>query len=175
MNRVFASAYFSGGCFWCIAPIFRDQTGVLSATVGFSGGTEPSPSYSDVKSGKTHHRETICVFYDPKVISYASLIDLFLWNVDPFDDGGQFIDRGRSYTLAIYYSSESECRLIQEKLNAVAQDTGREPAVAVEPFLSFYPAAEEHQNFDLKNPERFQKELEESGRMSFFAKRAPLI
>lgn len=175
MSNIFASAYFSGGCFWCIAPIFRDQIGVISSTVGFSGGSEPFPTYSDVKSGKTHHRETIRVCYDPQAISYEFLVDLFLWNIDPYDAEGQFIDRGRSYTLAIYYSSETEYQLIQKKLTAMAQNAGREPAIAVEPFLSFYPASEEHQNFDLKNPERFQKELEESGRSSFFAKKAPLI
>ena len=164
-------AYFAGGCFWCIAPVFRDQPGVLSVTAGFSGGDEPDPSYEDVKAGKTHHRETIRVLYDPSAISYESLLDLFLWNTDPFDAGGQFIDRGPSYTLAIYYNCESEHELIIKKLTGLAAEAGIDPSITVAPFLSFYPAPEEHQDFDRKNPGRFLQELEESGRSSFFAKK----
>lgn len=165
------SAYFAGGCFWCIAPVFRDQPGVLSVTAGFSGGNEPDPSYEDVKAGKTHHRETIRVSYDPARISYGSLMDLFLWNTDPFDAGGQFIDRGQSYTLAVYYTSDSEHRLITGKLRELSAETGKEPVITVAPFVSFYPAPAEHQDFDLKNPGRFLQELKESGRLSFFEKK----
>lgn len=164
-------AYFAGGCFWCIAPVFRDHPGVFSVTAGFSGGDEPDPSYEDVKAGKTHHRETIRVCYDPSVISYDMLLDIFLWNTDPFDGEGQFIDRGPSYTLAVYYSSDTEYELVKQKISALAAEIGKEPNIAVAPFLSFYPAAEEHQDYDLKNPGGYLLELEESGRLSFFAKK----
>ena len=171
MKKDIATAYFAGGCFWCIAPIFRDQSGVISVTVGFSGGNEPNPIYEEVKKGKTHHRETIQVCYDPEINSYESLLDLFLWNVDPFDAEGQFIDRGKSYTLAIYYTSDSEYQTIVTRLDRFRSEQGKEPMITVEKYLSFYPAPEEHQNFDLKNPVRFMRELEESGRTSFFEKK----
>lgn len=172
MNSILSSdtayAYFAGGCFWCIAPIFRDSPGVLFATVGFSGGDEPDPSYEDVKNGKTHHRETIRVCYDPSSVSFEDLLDLFLWNIDPFDAEGQFIDRGQSYTLAVYYTSEAERQLVNNKLRLLRKESGKEPQITLAPFHSFYPAAEEHQNFDLKNPNRYQLELQESGRNAYF-------
>ncbi len=162
-------AYFAGGCFWCITPVFREQNGVRSAVCGFSGGDEVHPSYEDVKQQKTHHRETICVEYDPAKISYETLLNLFLWSVDPYDGGGQFIDRGASYTLAVYYTTEEERLLIQSKLQAMSGAANKEPQISVEPFKAFYPAPEEHQNFDWKHPELFQNELNESGRTAFFA------
>ena len=163
-----AYAYFAGGCFWCIAPIFRDSPGVLSATVGFSGGDEQDPTYEDVKSGKTHHRETIKVCYDPSLVTFENLLELFLWNIDPFDAEGQFIDRGKSYTLAVYYTSEAERQIVKDKLMLLKKESGKEPQITLAPFHSFYPATEEHQNFDLKNPYRYQSELQESGRNAYF-------
>jgi peptide-methionine (S)-S-oxide reductase len=68
-------------------------------TSGYSGGDEPDPSYEDVKNQRTGHRETICIEFDPEKVSFQTLLQLFLYNVDPFDGGGQFIDRGFSYTL----------------------------------------------------------------------------
>lgn len=164
-------AYFAGGCFWCITPVFREQKGVRSAVCGFSGGDEVDPSYDEVKQQKTHHRETIRVAYDPLEISYETLLDLFLWSVDPYDGGGQFIDRGTSYTLAVYYTSEDERLLLQNKLNEMEKASNQPPQIAVEPFKTFYPAPEEHQNFDWKHPEQFQNELNESGRTEYFAQK----
>ncbi len=157
-------AYFAGGCFWCITPTFRELPGVVGVVSGFSGGTEANPSYEAVKHQQTGHRETIAIDYDPDLVSYETLMGIFLDSVDPFDDGGQFIDRGRSYTLAVYWQEESERQAAMAALDALAQSAGRAPAVAVEPFRGFYPAEEYHQDYDLKNPEAFARELEESGR-----------
>ncbi len=158
-----SEVYFAGGCFWCITPVFLDA-GAERAECGYSGGAEENPSYIDVKSQKTGHRETVRVVYDPEKVTYGRLLDVFLGAVDPFDGGGQFIDRGRSYTLAVYYTSESEKREAEDKISALGKVSGREACVAVEPFLSFYPAEEEHQDFYLKNPEAFRCELISSGR-----------
>lgn len=102
--------------------------------------------------------------YDPAAVSYADLFDVFLASVDPFDAGGQYIDRGRSYTLAAYVTSPEEKTIVREKLAALEETSGRTPAVAVEPFAFFVPAEEEHQEYYLKNPEAFENELRESGR-----------
>lgn len=160
------TAYFAGGCFWCIAPVFREMEGVLSVTSGYCGGDEENPSYEDVKAQKTHHRETIRVGYDPAVTDYRDLLTVFLESVDPFDAGGQFIDRGGSYTLAVFCTDEEE-RLTAEKILAdLSEEAGEMTAVSVEPYKRFWPAEDRHQDYDLKNPEDFLKEITESGRGS---------
>ena len=157
-------AYFAGGCFWCIAPVFREMRGVLSVVSGYCGGDEANPAYEDVKAQRTGHRETICVEYDPDQVTCRELLTVFLESVDPFDNGGQFIDRGKSYTLAVYYNDDGERGIAEEMLDALAKEEGRTPAVSVEPYKHFWPAEEYHQDYDLKNPEAFAKELEKSGR-----------
>ncbi len=157
-------AYFAGGCFWCVTPIFKIQNGVTSVVSGFSGGDEKAPSYEDVKRQLTGHRETVCIVYDPDVISYGALLDIFLTGVDPYDGEGQYIDRGRSYTLAVYYCEDRERALALEKIEALKGSSGRDVYIEVEPFKSFYPADEEHQDYYLKNPDAFEKELIKSGR-----------
>ncbi len=157
-------AYFAGGCFWCVTPIFKIQSGVKSVVSGFSGGDEKDPSYEDVKRQLTGHRETVRIEYDPDMISYGALLDVFLAGVDPYDGEGQFIDRGRSYTLAVYFCSDEERTTAFQKIEELKKTTDRDIFIEVEPFKSFYPAEEKHQDYYLKNPEAFEKELEESGR-----------
>lgn len=158
-----SNAYFAGGCFWCITPVFIDA-GALRVECGYSGGSEAAPSYHDVKSQMTGHRETVRIEYDPEKLSFDRLVDIFLENVDPFDGEGQFIDRGRSYTLAIYYLTEEEKKTATVKIAELEERAGRKACISVEPFRSFFSAEEEHQDYYLKNPEAFERELKESGR-----------
>lgn len=160
-----ARAYFAGGCFWCITPTFRQWPGVSQVISGYSGGTEADPSYEDVKHQRTGHRETIRIDYDPAQVSFETLFEIFLEGVDPFDGGGQFIDRGHSYTLAVYYGTEEEKAIAESGIRALEAEAGKKVCIAVEPFGSFYTAEEYHQNYDLKNPEAFRQELVESGRL----------
>ena len=157
-------AYFAGGCFWCIGGFFEQMEGVISVTSGYSGGDEKDPSYEDVKAQKTGHRETIKITYDEGRIGYKELLDFFLANVDPFDGGGQFIDRGRSYTLAVYYTDEDQRAAAEDAVKKIEKESGRRVYVAVEPFKSFYEAENLHQHYSLRHPEEFEKELIESGR-----------
>ncbi len=159
------TAYFAGGCFWCITPTFDLTDGVLRVVSGYSGGLEENPVYEDVKHQRTGHRETIRVEFDPERVSYAQLLEIFLCGVDPFDDGGQFIDRGHSYTLAVYYLDEAQRRAAEAALEALEAEAGRKPCIALEPFRSFWDAEEYHQDYYKKNPEAFRKELIESGRI----------
>jgi len=158
------TAYFAGGCFWCITPVFKETLGVLSVTSGYSGGDEINPTYEDVKSQKTGHRETICVEYEDEIISYDSLFDIYLGGIDPYDAGGQFIDRGHSYTLAVYCTDESQHKTAEAKIKWAEAKCGQKIYIALEPFKAFYKAEEYHQDYYLKNPEAFEKELMESGR-----------
>lgn len=157
------TAYFAGGCFWCVTPIFKIY-GASKVISGYSGGDEVNPTYEDVKHQKTGHRETIAVTYDDEKVGFDKLLEIYLANVDPFDGEGQFIDRGFSYTLAVYYQDDNEKAITEAALEKLQQESGKEVKIAVEPFKSFYEAEEYHQDYYLKNPEAFEKELIESGR-----------
>ena len=159
------TAYFAGGCFWCITPIFKETEGVVSVTSGYCGGDEADPTYEEVKAQRTNHRETIRIEYEPETVSFDTLLTVFLESVDPFDEGGQFVDRGNSYTLAVFFTDDAERKAAELKLEELAAEAGRRPAVKVEPYKAFYPAEEYHQDYYLKNPDAFEQELLSSGRM----------
>ena len=158
-------AYFAGGCFWCITPTFQEMEGVQAVTSGYSGGSEVDPRYEDVKYQRTGHRETIRIDYDPEKVSFNRLLEIFLDGVDPFDEGGQFIDRGHSYTLAVYYLTEEEKQIAQEGIRTLEAQAGQKVFISVEPFTAFYNAEEEHQDYYRKHPEEFRQELIDSGRI----------
>lgn len=159
------TAYFAGGCFWCITPTFQEMDGVFTVTSGYSGGAEVNPVYEDVKYQRTGHRETIRIDYDPEAVSYPELLDIFLNGVDPFDEGGQFIDRGHSYTLAVYYQTREEREQAEAAIRQLEDASGRKVYISVEPFTAFYTAEEEHQDYYRKHPEAFRQELTDSGRL----------
>ncbi|MCF0117397.1 MAG: peptide-methionine (S)-S-oxide reductase MsrA [Bacilli bacterium] len=158
------NVYFAGGCFWCIASYFYDLPGVIDVISGYCGGDEVNPTYEEVKSQTTGHRETIKIIYDDEKVKYKTLFNLFYANVDPFDEQGQFIDKGFSYTLAIYYQNQNEyeevSQLIKEKENIVRKHV----CISLESFKTFYDAEEYHQKWSQKHAEEFAKELKESGR-----------
>ena len=156
-------AYFAGGCFWCVTPIYK-MYGVEEVVCGYAGGDEKDPTYEEVKAQKTGHRETIRLKYDPDEVSYGTLLDIFFANVDPFDREGQFIDKGFSYTLAIFYCDEEQKALAKERIENTAKESGKEVFIALLPYKNFYEAEEYHQDYYLKNPEAFERELIESGR-----------
>lgn len=159
------TAYFAGGCFWCITPTFQEMEGVAAVTSGYSGGDEIDPTYLDVKYQRTMHRETIRIEYDEDKVSYETLFDIFLSGVDPFDEGGQFIDRGHSYTLAVYYLTERERDIAAAGIEALEKESGRKVHISIEPFKSFWTAEEEHQDYYRKHPQAFKQELIDSGRL----------
>ena len=156
-------AYFAGGCFWCVTPIYK-MYGVDKVVCGYSGGDEKNPTYDDVKKQKTGHRETIMLDYDPDKVSYQTLLDIFFANVDPYDPEGQYIDKGHSYTLAIYYTNEEEKKLAEASIEKISSESSKEVFVALEPFKSFFEAEEYHQDYYLKHPDEFEKGLKDSGR-----------
>lgn len=163
--KVNETAYFAGGCFWCITPTFQEMDGVSAVVSGYSGGEEENPVYEDVKYQRTGHRETIRIDYSPEKVSFAELFDIFLGGVDPFDPDGQFIDRGHSYTLAVYYLDEQQKRIAEEAIRSLEASSGLAVYISVEPFRSFYPAEEEHQDYYRKHPVEFRQELIDSGRI----------
>jgi peptide-methionine (S)-S-oxide reductase len=149
-----AEAAFAMGCFWCAEATFEGIPGVISVTSGYCGGEEKNPTYEQVSAGRTGHRESIDVLYDPKRITYARLLEIFWHNVDPTQADGQFCDRGAQYRSAIFYRGEEQRRLAEEsRKKLVASRRFRKPIVTdLLAFKSFWPAEEYHQDYYKKNP-----------------------
>lgn len=153
-----AKATFAGGCFWCMQPPFDALQGVLSTTVGYTGGREQSPTYEDVSSGRTGHAEAIQIVFDPKKVTYATLLDVFWHNVDPLDPRGQFCDHGHQYRAAIFYHDETQMALAEQSKQAL-QESGRftDPVVTeIVPASEFWPAEGHHQDYYRKTPFRYK-------------------
>ena len=156
--------YLAGGCFWCIGDFFLMQDGVEDVNCGYSGGDEKEATYYQVKAQQTGHRESVEIIYDENEITIERLVELYFEYVDVLDEGGQGIDRGHSYSLALYYQSDEEKVLFEKKKAEVEKELSISVAVAIEPFKFFIIAEKEHQHYSLNNPEEFEKELIASGR-----------
>jgi len=153
-----AKATFAGGCFWCMQPAFDAVPGVISTTVGYTGGHTKDPSYHEVGSGTTGHAESIEVVYDPQKVSYTKLLDVFWRNVDPTDGSGQFCDRGDQYRSEIFYRDGEQQRLAEQSKKEVAKAL-RVPGPIVTPIVAatqFYAAEDYHQSYYRKNPLRYR-------------------
>jgi len=153
-----ARAVFAGGCFWCIEADFDKIEGVLETTSGYTGGDVADPSYEQVVAGGTGHREALEVTYDPSVVGYDELLTAFWHSVDPTDDGGQFCDRGFSYTTAIFAMDDAQRRAAEASKERVADDLAVEASI-VTPIVEageFYSAEDYHQNYYEKKPARYK-------------------
>jgi methionine-S-sulfoxide reductase len=162
-------AIFAGGCFWFMEPPFEKLEGVSAVISGFTGGAGPDPSYAEVTAGGTGHLEAVEVHYDPRRISYSALLDVFWRQINPTDDGGQFIDRGDHYRSAIFYLDDEQRQLAQRSRDELAA-SGRfsKPIVTtIRPAGDFYPAEEYHQDYYQKNPLRYWYYRSGSGRDGF--------
>jgi len=152
-----AVATFAGGCFWCMEPPYDMLPGVKRTISGFTGGRVERPTYEQVTYGDTGHLEAVRVVYDPRVVGYGTLLDVFWRNVDPLDDGGQFCDRGASYRTAIFVHTQEQRRLAQASLDALAASARFDDPIVtpIEVAGPFYPADDGHQDFYLENPVRY--------------------
>ena len=165
-------AVFAGGCFWCMVKPFDKYNGVISVTSGYTGGDVENPTYEQVCSGKTGHREAVCIVYNDKLISYDKLLEIFWGAIDPTDDGGQFNDRGEHYKTAIYYFDEEQKKLAEESKQKLDESkVYTKPIVTkILPLKVFYQAEEYHQNYYKKNPEHYNRYYRGSGRFNFVKK-----
>ncbi len=153
-NAETATAHFAGGCFWCMESDYQDKDGVIDVVSGFTGGTLKNPTYKGNHEG---HFEAIKVTYDPAVISYQQLLDLFWVSIDPFDNSGQFCDKGFSYRSAVFPASSEERALAEESLAAVeARFPGQKVHTEIRDAGKFWPVEAYHQDYYLKNPVRYK-------------------
>lgn len=164
-----AVAYFAAGCFWCVEADFEKVEGVAEVVSGYMGGTVEKPTYGQVSSHTTGHRETVEVLYDPDVVEYQQLLDAFWRMHDPTDAGGSFVDRGESYTSAIFYVNEEQQRLAEGSKTALIESGKFDEAIAtaIDPADTFYPAEDYHQDFYTENPIRYRLYRAGSGRDGF--------
>ncbi len=148
------TAIFAGGCFWCMEAAYQDLSGVSDVVSGFTGGTMKNPTYSGNHRG---HFEAVRITYDPTVIGYSKLLTIFWHNIDPFDDSGQFCDKGFSYRSAIFPVGAVQRKLAAESLIEVAgQYPGRSIRTEMRDASTFWPVEEYHQDYYLKNPVRYR-------------------
>lgn len=151
-----ATAIFAGGCFWCMEKDFEKLPGVVAVESGYTGGRTANPSYAQVSAGNTGHTEAVRVTYDPKLVSFAGLLEHFWQNIDPTVKDRQFCDIGSQYRSALYWQNENE-RQLAEKSRQVLLDSKRFPVIHTElaPASTFWPAEEYHQDYYKKNPLRY--------------------
>ncbi len=152
-----ARATFAGGCFWCLEPPYDKLDGVVETISGFSGGHVENPSYNAVVSGGTGHIEVVQVVYDPSVISFDDLLDVFWRNIDPFQADGQFCDRGPMYRSAIFVKNAEERQAAAASRDAIAALGLSERPIdtRILDFDAFYKAEDYHQNYYTENPIRY--------------------
>lgn len=162
-------AVFGGGCFWCMEPPFEQLDGVISVRAGYSGGEQENPTYEQVSSGQTDHLEAVEVVYNPELISYKELLDTYWRQVDPTDTGGQFADRGRHYTTAIFYFDEEQLAVAKVSKEEIASSGVFEGEIvtALRPAMKFWPAEEYHQDYYKKNIIGYKEYKKGSGREAF--------
>lgn len=165
-------ATFAGGCFWCMVAPFVELDGVLDVVSGYAGGMTANPTYAEVCSGRTGHYEAVEVKYDPERVKYTKLLDIFWRSIDPTDAGGQFHDRGHSYTTAIFYHNDSQRQQADASKQALdaSQRFSGPIMTAILPAAPFYPAEDYHQDYYCKNPQHYELYRLGSGRDAFIRK-----
>ena len=148
-NKELKKATFAGGCFWCMEPPFEKIHGVKYVISGFSGGLIKDPKYKQVASGNTRHIEAVQVTYDPEVVSYEKLLKTFWSNVDPTDDGGQFVDRGYQYTTAVFFHDKEQKQLAKKSIKYIEDNKifDKRIVTPIRKYSNFYPAEDYHQDF----------------------------
>lgn len=169
MHNNIQIATFAGGCFWCMVKPFDQWDGIENVQSGYTGGHVKNPTYDMVKSGQSGHYEAVEITFDSDIITYQELVDIYVKQIDPTDDGGQFHDRGDSYRTAIFYHDDTQKHLAEQALDTLAA-SGKFKAPIVTKILpaeTFYPAEEEHQDFYKKNKAAYKADRDKSGRDDF--------
>lgn len=163
------TAVFAWGCFWCMEGIFEAQDGVYEALAWYIGWSAESANYNDVSSGTTKHREAVQIVYNPDMISYETLVELFWTQIDPTDEGWQFADRWFQYTTAIFYSDEREKNIAETSKKTLGNSWKFEKEIAtlILPTSEFFRAESYHQDYYKKSSFRYNLYKRGSGREGF--------
>lgn len=152
MQNGLKKAYFASGCFWCVEAVFESVKGVKEAVSGYSGGHTENPTYKESNTGTTGHAEAVEVIYDPKVIDFGTLVDVYFGSMDPTQKNGQGPDIGSQYRSIAFYQNAQQKQVIQQKIEELQKRYEKPIAVEVLPFQKFWKAEAYHQNYERNNP-----------------------
>lgn len=171
----YETAYFASGCFWCVEAIFESVKGVPEVVSGYAGGSEENPTYEQVSYGRTGHAEAVEVYYDPEIISYLELVQVFFGSHDPTTLNRQGPDRGRQYRSIAFYKNEEEQKIIRAYIDALEENQVYDAPIVTEitPFTKFYKAEDYHQDYERKHPENPYVQNVSIPRLNRFKKNFP--
>ena len=170
----FKRAYFASGCFWCVEAIYESVIGVQESISGYSGGHTQKPTYEKSNTGKTGHAEAVEIIYDPKVISFKQLVDVYFGSQNISQLNGQGNDRGSQYRSIIFYQNDEEKKIIIDKIEALyKEDENRIIAAEVMPFQKFWKGEEYHQDYEKLHPENSYIQNVSIPRLKKFQKKFP--
>lgn len=147
-----ARAYFASGCFWCVEAIYESVKGVDESISGYSGGHTNNPTYEASNTGRTGHAEAVEIIYDPKVVSFETLVDVYFGSQNVTQVNGQGNDRGSQYRSIIFYQNEAQKEIILKKKKALEEKMGVKIAAEVYPFQKFWVAEDYHQDYEKLHP-----------------------
>jgi len=147
-----AKAYFASGCFWCVEAIYESVKGVDEVINGYSGGFTNKPTYELSNTGRTGHAEAVEVIYDPNVVSFATLVDVYFASQNPTQVNGQGPDNGSQYRSIIFFQNDVQKKIIEKKKAALAKELNAKIAAEVYPFQKFWIAEDYHQNYERLHP-----------------------
>ncbi|MFV8281842.1 peptide-methionine (S)-S-oxide reductase MsrA [Christiangramia marina] len=146
-------AYFASGCFWCVEAIYESIEGVDEVISGYAGGHTKNPTYEESNTGRTGHAEAVEVIYDPEVVDFKTLVQVFFGSQNPTQVNGQGPDNGSQYRSIVFFQTEEQKNIINEVKTEVAKDYQKPLAAEILPFQKFWVAEDYHQNYEANNPQ----------------------
>lgn len=168
-----AKAYFASGCFWCVEAIYESVKGVEEAISGYSGGHTINPTYESSNTGKTGHAEAVEVIYDPEIVNFETLVDVYFGSQNVTQENGQGPDIGSQYRSIIFFQNEEQKQIILNKKEALAKKLNRRIAAEVMPFQKFWIAEDYHQDYEKLHPESPYIQRISIPRLNRFKKKFP--
>ena len=167
-------AYFASGCFWCVEAVFESVKGVEEAVSGYAGGFTKSPNYQSIGTGRTGHAETVAVYYNPNIVSFQTLVDVFFGSHDPTTKNGQHPDYGTQYRSIAFYQNEKEKQIIENTIQKLNKEEYKGKIVTeVTRFTKFYEAEAYHQNYEKLHPNNPYVKNVSIPRLNRFKKKFP--
>jgi peptide-methionine (S)-S-oxide reductase len=170
-----AKAYFASGCFWCVEAVYESVQGVEEVISGYAGGHTENPTYEGSNTGRTGHAEAVEVIYDPKVVSFESLIDVYFGSQNPTQVNGQGPDKGSQYRSIIFYQNEVQKQIILKKKATLEKDINSKVAAEIYPFQKFWIAEDYHQNFERLHPNHSYIKAVSIPRLNSFKSKFPKL
>jgi peptide-methionine (S)-S-oxide reductase len=175
-NQELKTAYFASGCFWCVEAIFESVDGVEEAVSGYAGGFTKNPTYKTIGTGRTGHAETVAVYYNPKKVSFKTLVTIFFGSHDPTTKNGQHPDYGTQYRSIAFYTNFNEKKIINDYIGEINTKYYKGKIVTeVTELIKFYQAEDYHQNFERLNPNHPYVRKVSIPRLNRFKKKFPYL